>query len=196
MQSLARTISEQVPAAFKPLEEAKLNWAPVEQLRTVDIALFLGLLRLNLNDFYVAHHGPNWMEDKQEEMLEPGLVYVWYTSAKGLLGFVLFKVCENDDMIVLYLYEIHVNPEVHNQSIGTHLLTSFHALIPILHQCEHPHLQDIEGTGLTVFSDNVRAFEWYIRMGYQYTLDSPRDRKLRSGKIVKPDYYLLKWLYV
>ena len=50
----------------------------------------------------------------------------------------------------------------------------------------------VKGTALTVFSDNERAFKWYSNLGYKLTEGSPVDEKLRSGKVVKPEYYLMR----
>lgn len=50
---------------------------------------------------------------------------------------------------------------------------------------------DIVGTGLTVFSDNTRVLKWYSNLGYTFTRDSPVDRVLRGGKVIRPEYYLL-----
>ncbi|WPK24652.1 hypothetical protein PUMCH_001932 [Australozyma saopauloensis] len=47
------------------------------------------------------------------------------------------------------------------------------------------------GTGLTVFGENAVAFRWYTSLGYLLSSQSPCDRLLRNGRVVRPEYYIL-----
>lgn len=49
----------------------------------------------------------------------------------------------------------------------------------------------IAGTGLTVFSDNIRPLKWYFSLGYILSNDSPVDRNLRGGVVKRPEFYIL-----
>ena len=45
---------------------------------------------------------------------------------------------------------------------------------------------------LTCFTINTRGRKFYERLGFEVDeKNSPRERKLRGGKIVKPDYVIL-----
>lgn len=47
------------------------------------------------------------------------------------------------------------------------------------------------GTALTVFSDNKRALDWYLGLGYELPGDLSVFRVLRKGKYIKTEYYVL-----
>ncbi|GMG26506.1 unnamed protein product [Ambrosiozyma monospora] len=49
----------------------------------------------------------------------------------------------------------------------------------------------VEGCSLTVFTKNERALKFYQGLGYIKADHSPRDKKLRNGRVVQPDYYIL-----
>lgn len=176
-------------------EDCQLHCAPIHKLPKERLVQFLDLVETNLKTLYVKYNGLNWKLEKLEEMKEAGLVYLWYTDSKGeLLGFISFMLTHSDQYKVLYLYEIHVSPEYHSMKIGTQLIDKLHELSHHLNaisfkQQKYLHFRN-EGTSLTVFSENVKALQWYHRLGYQLTIDSPTDKTLRN-KIVKPDYYLL-----
>lgn len=49
----------------------------------------------------------------------------------------------------------------------------------------------VEKTMLTCFVHNRGARRFYERVGFEVDEASPRDRKLRSGKVVTSDYLIL-----
>ncbi|GME80978.1 unnamed protein product [Ambrosiozyma monospora] len=49
----------------------------------------------------------------------------------------------------------------------------------------------VEGCSLTVFTKNERALKFYQGLGYIKADHSPRDKKLRNVRVVKPDYYIM-----
>jgi RimJ/RimL family protein N-acetyltransferase len=46
-------------------------------------------------------------------------------------------------------------------------------------------------TMLTCFVSNERGTQFYKKLGFEVDESSPRDRKLRGGKVVKADYMIL-----
>lgn len=148
-----------------------------------------------MGHMYRAHKGRQWPEEKALELLEPGLVFVWYALDSQVAAFVAFKKVQ-EHCKALYLYEIQVRPQYQGALWGRSLMAAFHALAVLananasggLPQCEH---LETEQTSLTVFGDNSRAYDWYSRMGYVLAPGSPQDRRLRSGAVIRPDYYLL-----
>lgn len=148
-----------------------------------------------IGELYAEHNGSNWKREKIKELSEPGLTYVFLTHLKSskTVAFICFKLClDTENELVLYLYEIHVTRGFQGQGIGQYLINQFHNLFTDLVHSSNRLYNQLSGTALTVFSDNRRALSWYETMGYQLTEDSPVDKVLRSGKVIKPDYYLLK----
>lgn len=193
MESVSETICKHVSEVFPPLEELTLRWAPVHEISDNQLDKFAKLVG-NLDAFYRKHTGKkNWMADKIIEMQEAGLVYVWYlNSAKEMVGFVSFKLCADEDGSVLYLYEIHIHPQHQARKYGSRLIDALHQMVSHLRtDGTIKYFRGLHGVSLTVFPDNVRACEWYRRLGYDFTDDSPRDKITRTGKKVPPDYYLL-----
>ncbi|CCH40723.1 Histone-specific N-acetyltransferase NAT4 [Wickerhamomyces ciferrii] len=166
---------------------------------------FVELVSINLGHFYSRNHGSNWKLDKVKEMEESGLVFVSIWDHDQLVGFISFVDTIDDDIRVLYLYEIQINPNHQGKSLGKLFINYFHDLAKYLSKINNkiysnynnnnPHdyldrTETLKGTKLTVFSDNS-VLDWYIKLGYDKSEDSPQDRKLRSGKVIKPEYYLL-----
>ncbi|KAI5969097.1 RNY1, partial [Candida margitis] len=148
-----------------------------------------------IGDLYVKNNGNNWKREKKMELKEPGLIFVLFTDPKTskVVAFICFKLClEDENNLVLYLYEIHVTSDHQGQGLGQYLIDQFHKLCVDLSNSSNLLYRQLSGTALTVFSDNERALSWYSNMGYKLTDDSPSDKLLRNGKVRKPDYYLLK----
>ncbi|CAX42006.1 histone-specific N-acetyltransferase, putative [Candida dubliniensis CD36] len=159
---------------------------------------FIQLIDDNLGDLYVKSQEQNWKDNKQEEMSEPGLIYVWFTETTTddddeLVGFVSFKLCEDDDGIfVLYLFEIHLTEKYQGQKLGQLLIDQFHEFAKSLQNSSNKLYSMLEGTALTVFTKNTKALNWYKKMNYELTERSPMDKKLRNGTVIKPVLYLMR----
>lgn len=193
MESVSEAIAKQVELVFPPLDELTLKWAPIHKISDTQLNKFAKLVG-NLDAFYRKYTGKkNWMSDKIIEMQEPGLVYVWYVNqAQEIMGFLSFKLCSCDGGSVLYLYEIHIDPMYQALKYGSRIIDSLQKFVVHLKtDGSVKYFQGLKGVSLTVFPDNVRAFNWYKRLGYDFTEDSPRDRVLRTGKVVQPEFYLL-----
>ncbi|PIS57658.1 hypothetical protein CJI97_000704 [Candidozyma auris] len=151
-----------------------------------------------MGQLYVKHKGKNWKDEKREELLEVGLLFIYYTSKDGQIAALV--ACKMIEGQTLYLYEIQVHPEAQNHQVGSTLIKCFHSLAKKLDDFS---LDDgkfdealrwcctTEYTALTVFSDNERALQWYKLLGYDYTANSPKDRTTRL-RVIKPDYYELE----
>lgn len=159
--------------------------------RTVNIPSLLSLIDTNLRQHYIRNQGRQWQKEKNEEMATPGLVYILYVCDDKLVAFLSYMLTYGDDVPVLYLYEIHVDPAFQHLRVGSRLLLDFHQLAHTLQSPETPPLLRCKATMLTVFTDNTRALQWYFGLGYTLADDSPTDRKLRKHTVV-PEYYILK----
>lgn len=152
-----------------------------------------------MGPLYVAHKGKGWKKQKEDELREIGLLFIWY-ALEDFPKMGALVVCKLVDEHTLYLYEIQVLPEYQSHKWGSKLMDSFHALAKKL---DETSLNDTEldetlrmnctteYTGLTVFPDNERALKWYKQLGYTFSPNSPRDRKTRL-RVIKPDYYELE----
>lgn len=198
MKSLGELIACGCTPAFSELEN--VHFQPSHKLSRFDLNRFLALLADNLDDYYVKREGRDWKTSKFTEMQEPGLVYAWCSIDNVLVGFILFKLCQDGDSRVLYLYEIHVDQKYHHLKYGTKLIKSLHNLAKSLHtyiDSSSPlsaYFLNIKYTQLTVFSDNEKALSWYKRLGYTYNHGSPLPSTLRNGKVINPEYFILEKL--
>ncbi|OBA23777.1 hypothetical protein METBIDRAFT_37346 [Metschnikowia bicuspidata var. bicuspidata NRRL YB-4993] len=201
MNSIGHAMSLLVPLVFPNLLEIlgktnTLHCADVNSLDTSKVERFLGIVKKCLGNFYSKHKGPYWEADKLDEMEEPGLVYIWYEHEGAISCFLSVMMVLEPLGKTLYLYEIHVLPEFQGHQLGTKLMTHFHDFGALLNSKSQEssslrrHFASV-ATGLTVFSDNKRAFKWYVKFGYKFAVDSPLDKPLRNGKILKPTVYVL-----
>ncbi|KAI5959446.1 hypothetical protein KGF57_002084 [Candida theae] len=155
----------------------------------------LELIDENIGQLYIKHNGNKWKRDKKLELREPGLIFVLLIDPKlhTISAYICFKMClDSEGELVLYLYEIHVRSLLQGKGLGQLLINQFHKVAADLVKSSNPLYKSLRGTALTVFSDNERALRWYGGMDYNLTTDSPVDKVLRRGNVLKPDYYLLK----
>ncbi|MDC6271131.1 GNAT family N-acetyltransferase [Acetobacter pasteurianus] len=200
LRKIAQNVSydillSQLPNAFH-LPGLNTHILPAADLAQEQIEELISIIDDNLGDLYIKNNGTNWKIDKdRDEMKEPGLVVVWFTEKDKtrVAGYISFKLCfDADERFVVYLYEIHFRKDFQGKSLGRLVMDQFHFFAKGLQRSDHSLYQRVKGTSLTVFSDNERALNWYKRLGYQLAENSPEDKVLRSGKIRKPGYYLLR----
>ncbi|KAK6203488.1 histone-specific N-acetyltransferase NAT4 [Scheffersomyces amazonensis] len=198
MEYVSIRLDSHIESVFNlPSDQVVMFHKPVTQISPSKLQKFTDLVARNLNELYIKHQGKNWKVEKVEEMKEVGLVYVWYENKSNheLIGFISFKVCFDDGFKVLYLYEIQINEEYHHQRYGSNLIENLQSLAKHVSRSiindDNGYFDNARGISLTVFPDNLEALNWYFKIGYNYTSQSPRDRKLRNGKLVKPKYYVL-----
>lgn len=105
-------------------------------------------------------------------------------DSSDILGFSSFTLEIDPDTHIpqLYLYEIHLRPPVRSLGLGGHLMSLSETLARKL---------GLEKVMLTVFTCNTRAEALYRRLGYEVDEQSPEERVLRSGKVVRPKYLIL-----
>ncbi|KAH6900312.1 acyl-CoA N-acyltransferase [Thelonectria olida] len=121
---------------------------------------------------------------KKKEMRSPDLRYILAKDADGTIkGFTSLMPTFEDNEAVVYCYEIHLKAELQGTGLGTKLMG---------------HLMDVaenipavEKTMLTCFVSNAYGLKFYEKLGFTKDEYSPRERKLRGGKTVIPDYVIL-----
>ncbi|KAL6892721.1 acyl-CoA N-acyltransferase [Trichoderma longibrachiatum] len=121
---------------------------------------------------------------KKKEMKSPDLRYILVRDDQGAVkGFTsLMPTFENHEP-VLYCYEVHLTPELRGSGLGKHLMAQ---LITIAENI--PLTRKVM---LTCFTSNINGLKFYEKLGFTKDEFSPRDRTLRGGKVVKPDYVIL-----
>ncbi|PHH66991.1 hypothetical protein CDD81_4386 [Ophiocordyceps australis] len=121
---------------------------------------------------------------KKREMASPELRYVLVRNDSGHIGGFasLMPTYENDEPVV-YLYEIHLEPGLQGSRLGTHLMELVMQVAD--------KIPTVTKVMLTCFTSNKRARAFYDRLGFVIDDSSPRQRKLRAGRTVFPDYVIL-----
>ena len=97
-------------------------------------------------------------------------------------GFMSFMLTYEDGYEVIYLYEIHLSPQLQGQGLGKKLMDMME---------EVGRKAGVEKSMLTVFRRNEAARSFYERLGYGVDEFSPRARKLRGGFVREVDYLIL-----
>ena len=120
---------------------------------------------------------------KREEMADPDMKYLLLTDGTSYKvdGFLSFMLTREDELPVIYCYEIHISPDLQGRGIGRKLM----GLMENIGQ-----QAGVKGSMLTVFTKNEVARKMYERMGYSIHDSSPSPRRLR-GRIKEPDYQIL-----
>ncbi|CAH2351954.1 putative N-alpha-acetyltransferase 40 [[Candida] railenensis] len=174
-----------------------LSIKPVHKLNSKLLNSCLTLVDQNLSAHYSRQNGKEWKLEKREEMLQDGLIYIFYKDedSGNIVAFLSFMLTyyEPEEKInkVLYLFEIHVSKSYQSLRIGAELIERFHLVAKRLHELKDDDLLSVDATCLTVFSNNTKALKWYEALNYKVTEDSPKDKVLRNKKVIKPPYYIL-----
>ncbi|EER45175.1 GNAT family acetyltransferase Nat4 [Histoplasma capsulatum H143] len=104
------------------------------------------------------------------------------TGRRELGGFLSFMVTYEDEIEVLYCYEIHLAPELQHRGLGKILLGYYEEIGRNI---------GLQKTMLTVFKANGSAIRFYERLGYAEDEFSPKPMKLRNGHTREYDYMIL-----
>ncbi|KAF5027768.1 hypothetical protein F66182_146 [Fusarium sp. NRRL 66182] len=116
---------------------------------------------------------------KKKEMRSPDLRYILVKdSDSDIKGFTSFMPTFENHEPVVYCYEVHLKPELQGK------LMSY-----VVDVAEN--IPTVEKVMLTCFVSNASAFTFYQKLGFTKDDYSPRERKLRGGKVVVPDYVIL-----
>lgn len=104
--------------------------------------------------------------------------------APSLAGFCSFMLCQEMRLPVIYIYEIHLfNREgCRGNGVGNKLMKLVETI---------GRSAGVVKCMLTVFTTNLRAEGFYRSLGYSEDQISPRARVLKSGKVNKPEYFIL-----
>lgn len=204
-ENIAGPVSEQLSKLAElifpsSLESDKVYTRRIALSQALDVRVlekFITLIDQCMGDLYVKNKGDNWKEEKLEELQEFGLVFVFYQQGSEIAGLLAMKPVLEEYGKAAYLYEIQIAPPHQGQKWGSILMDAFHRIASYLNASVHDQhhsmrqLMNVAYTSLTVFSDNERALKFYRLLGYKKTPQSPKNRKLRNGKVLKPSFYLL-----
>jgi ribosomal protein S18 acetylase RimI-like enzyme len=122
---------------------------------------------------------------KREEMREPDMRYILLrsdTESKGIVAFVSFMLTLEEEEAVVYIYEIHLTSGLRGTGVGK-------ALVGVVESIGRA--VGVKLSMLTVFTSNTHAEAFYRYLGYTEDPSSPRERKLRSGTIKRPEFLIL-----
>ncbi|EFQ99818.1 hypothetical protein MGYG_02830 [Nannizzia gypsea CBS 118893] len=97
-------------------------------------------------------------------------------------GFLSFMATDEDEIQVLYCYEVHLAPEVQHKGVGKHLLRIFEDIGKNI---------GLRKGMLTVFKSNKSAIRFYERLGFTEDENSPKPVKLRNGRVKEYDYMIM-----
>ncbi|KAM5355448.1 hypothetical protein ACJ41O_002094 [Fusarium nematophilum] len=121
---------------------------------------------------------------KKKEMRSPDLRYILVKdgddSIKGFAS--MMPTFENHEPVV-YCYEIHLKPELQGTGLGRKLMGY------LMDVAEN--IPTVEKVMLTCFVSNASGLKFYDKLGFRKDDFSPRERKLRGGKVVIPDFVIL-----
>jgi ribosomal protein S18 acetylase RimI-like enzyme len=107
-----------------------------------------------------------------------------YPAGEGpVLAFLSMMPTVEDGTDVLYLYEIHLSPQLRGSGLGSFLMSTFEGAAEAIN--------GVEKTMLTVFTSNQKAVEFYTKRGYEVDPFSPEPRKTRSGREEEGGYVIL-----
>ncbi|KAL7962022.1 acetyltransferase [Trichoderma compactum] len=121
---------------------------------------------------------------KRKEMKSPDLRYILVKDDGGAVkGFTSLMPTFENHSPVLYCYEVHLLPELQGSGLGKHLMNQ---LITIAE-----NIPSTKKVMLTCFTSNLNGLNFYEKLGFAKDDFSPRDRTLRGGKVVRPDYVVL-----
>lgn len=167
---------------------------------------------------YMCSQGGWHPSAKKEEMDSPDLRYILVkanganTEEESIQGFASLMPTFEDQVPVIYCYEMQLRPAVQGfvPRPPNKTRPGFpRSLLPTngeLFWCDRVGLgrrlmnyvlataantPSVVGTMLTCFVHNQGARRFYEWMGFVVDESSPRDRKLRSGKVIAADYVIL-----
>ncbi|GAB0136722.1 hypothetical protein EsDP_00005015 [Epichloe bromicola] len=120
---------------------------------------------------------------KKKEMRSPELRYILVLHDDQVCGFAsMMPTFENGEAVV-YCYEIHLKTELKGSGLGRQLMQ-------LLVEAGE-RIESVDKVMLTCFVSNTHARWFYERLGFGVDACSPRERKLRGGKVVVPDYVIM-----
>ncbi|KAG5928447.1 hypothetical protein E4U42_000651 [Claviceps africana] len=120
---------------------------------------------------------------KQNEMREPEMRYILVLRQERVCGFMSFMPSHDSGQAVLFCYEIHLRAELKGSGLGKQLMRLFLEA--------GDRMDGVSKVMLQCFVSNTHARMFYERVGFEVDDSSPRERKLRDGRVVLPSYLVL-----
>ena len=105
-----------------------------------------------------------------------------FTPAYRVHGFLSFMLTREDDLPMIYCYEIHLWPSLRRRGIGRKLMGLMENI---------GKQAGVQGTMLTVFTKNKTGKKMYERMSYEVHDSNPSPRRLKGGRTKEPNYQIL-----
>ena len=155
-----------------------------KNLKEGDLKACLDLIQ-NTSSADYRNSSSGWSRaKKRKELRLPDLRYVLLRrSQDGLIsGFMSFMLTFEDGFEVVYLYEIHLRPELQGLGVGKEMITTFESA---------GKFAEVKKAMLTVFKANEKALHFYEKLGYEEDDFSPRPKRLRNGIVKEADYIIL-----
>jgi ribosomal protein S18 acetylase RimI-like enzyme len=134
---------------------------------------------------------------KKEEMKDVDMRYLLVRRSNSLPGsevdedrnpdndivaFVSFMLTMEENEAVIYIYEVHSDTSVRGIGLGKFLMQYVEDI---------GRNAEVVRSMLTVFTRNTHAEAFYRRLGYIEDASCPPARRLRGGKVKKPEYFIL-----
>ena len=137
---------------------------------------------------------------KEAEMKEEDMKYLLVTEAKQhspepaekqvetkkdspteILAFLSFMLSFEEGEPVVYIYEVHLDKSVRGIGLGKYMMQFAEAIGKKV---------GVTKSMLTVFTRNTNAESFYRMLGYREDVQSPLERRLRGGKVKRPEYFI------
>lgn len=97
-------------------------------------------------------------------------------------GFLSFMITIEDEHEVVYVYELHLRKEMQGRGVGKWMMRQVEKI---------GRRAGVEKTMLSVFRSNEGARRFYEGLGYGVDEFSPGPRRLRGGRVMEPEYFIL-----
>ena len=170
--------------AFPLNSEYGITLNSADDLSPEELATCFKLIELTSSAAYKSSSRGWSPRLKKAEMEDPALRYMLATDEEGIVGFLSYMITEEDDIDVVYCYEVHLAETARSKGIGRVLMTCMEA---IGRAC------GVEKAMLTVFTSNDMARTFYKNIGYVwYDEERIQKKRLRSGMSKSaPSYVIL-----
>ncbi|TAQ87662.1 hypothetical protein B7494_g4002, partial [Chlorociboria aeruginascens] len=116
---------------------------------------------------------------KWKEMQLLDLKYLVVRLGEEVKGFMSFMPTYEDEIAVVYCYEIHLEIELRGAGLGQELMTRLYGIAQ--------NITGVQKVMLTVFVNNERALNFYRKLGFEKDAFSPEPRVLRNGTKVESE---------
>lgn len=141
-----------------------LGCVKARDARSECLSWIMDIMERNMKDMY-ERSSWNWnAAEKQAELTEESAWYLIATCNDQFLGFSHFRFDIDNGDIVLYCYELQLEPSVRRKGLGRFMMS---ALESIAHQ------NQMLKVVLTVFKHNPSAIQFFYALGYKLDISNP-----------------------